>query len=184
MFPNARSSHYWSSSASVGSPGNAWFVNFVVGVSYYGATSVEKRVRCVQSKGTVTASTGSGGAPPTRYTLSDDTVEDNRTGLIWQREVAASTYGQADAITHCTDLMLGGSRDWRLPAVSELLTLVDPTSSAPAIDETAFPSTPSEWTWSSSAYLGVNGGAWGVDFDDGSSFTNTPSYAAHVRCVR
>jgi RimJ/RimL family protein N-acetyltransferase len=56
--------------------------------------------------------------------------------------------------------------------VSELLTLVDPTSSAPAIDETAFPSTPSEWTWSSSAEVGAHGWVWGVDFDDGSSFTN------------
>ena len=133
---------------------------------------------------TATASTGSGGAPPTRYTLSDDTVKDSRTELTWQREVSASVYEQPAAITHCSDLELGGFSDWRLPAVSELLTLVDPTSSAPAIDETAFPSTPSEWTWSSSAYVGATGGAWGVDFDDGSSFINGGSYAAHVRCVR
>ena len=186
-FPDTRAGHFWSSSAYVGASGGAWAVNFIVGVSFnydVDVTSDTKFVRCVRGDATVTPSTGSGGAPPTRYTLSDDTVKDNRTDLTWQREVAASVYAQAAAVTYCSDLELGGSSDWRLPAVSELLTLVDPTSSAPAIAETAFPSTPSEWTWSSSANLGQFGGAWGVDFEDGSSFTNGGSYEAHVRCVR
>jgi len=126
-------------------------------------------------------------APPGRYTVASGTVQDTRTGLTWQRAVDANTYTQPNAISYCTGLTLAGG-GWRLPKVSELLTLVDPTKSSPAIDATAFPSTPGGYFWSSSAYVGAGGAgdAWYVDFMTGlSSHSPTGSTASYrVRCVR
>jgi hypothetical protein len=123
-------------------------------------------------------------APPGRYTfLVSGTVYDTRTKLTWQGAVDASTYTWANATTYCTNLSLQGT-GWRLPTRAELLTLVDPTKSNPAIDQTAFPSTPHEWFWSSSPYVGSAGSAWGVAFNFGFSNYYDTAYAYRVRCVR
>jgi hypothetical protein len=74
---------------------------------------------------------------------------------------------------------------WRLPTRAELLTLVDPTKYNPAIDATAFPSTPSDYFWSSSAYAGSSGNAWYVYFYNGySNNVDVTSNTYRVRCVR
>jgi hypothetical protein len=58
-----------------------------------------------------------------------------------------------------------GHRDWRLPNVKELQSIVDyskvnPASSVPG-------STAAEFYWSSSTYAGSPSFAWGVNFNDG-----------------
>jgi hypothetical protein len=47
---------------------------------------------------------------------------------------------QQQALAHCAALSLAGG-GFRLPSIAELLTLVDPTRSQPAIDPIAFPGT-------------------------------------------
>ena len=61
-------------------------------------------------------------------TFSDDLVHDKETGLVWTRD--ANLLGQhnwLDANTLCREVELGNRSGWRLPAVEELSSLVDPS---------------------------------------------------------
>jgi hypothetical protein len=127
-------------------------------------------------------------APAGRYTIDamNGVVTDTKTGLVWQQVVFPGTYIWADAKSYFAALGLAGG-GWRLPARKELETLVDESRSTPAIDPTAFPSTPSDWFWSSSAAPVSYYGGWGVCF--GSLWggdTNRHRYESsiRVRCVR
>ena len=65
----------------------------------------------------------------------------------------------------------------------ELRTIVDQTVYGPAINQTAFPSTPT-WFWTSSPYAGSSGDAWGVGFYNGYSYYDDVGLYNRVRCVR
>ena len=123
-------------------------------------------------------------APTDRYTVTADTVLDNRTGLMWQREVPSERYTWAEAKAYAAELRLGGHKDWRLPTIEELESLVVRLDGAPTIDRVAFPDTPAEFFWSSSPNADDTSYAWGVNFNYG--YTNdigtTNDY--RVRCVR
>lgn len=130
----------------------------------------------------------SAAAPPGRYTVSADTVKDNRTGLVWQRIVDEGLYTQSAAATYCQNLALPGS--WRLPTKEELESLVDDTQ-RPAIDLNAFPNTLSQADdgqrpiyWTSSPLVGQSGVAWYIDFALGESSYTSTTTKYRVRCVR
>jgi hypothetical protein len=58
------------------------------------------------------------------------------------------------------------------------------TNYNPAIDGTVFPSTPPNYFWTSSPYVGSAANGWTVNFSGGySAFVGT-SNAVNVRCVR
>jgi hypothetical protein len=64
--------------------------------------------------------------PSPRFTIQANTncVKDNLTGLIWARN--ADLFGVTNlgaAITNCMTLDYGGHTDWRLPNISEILSL-------------------------------------------------------------
>ncbi|HTM44283.1 MAG TPA: DUF1566 domain-containing protein, partial [Polyangiaceae bacterium] len=192
-FPSTPGTLFWSSSAYVDFA-SAWPVDFSSGATNGPGGPSSGRVRCVRSDAPVSASSGSGGAPPGRYTdNADGTVLDTRTGLTWQQAVpsapaatgcSGTTCTQAGAVAYCSALSLAGT-GWRLPKISELLTLVDPTQVNPATDATTFPSTPVEAFWSSSAHVGTAGYGWYVSFNDGySSYHDVVGVTSRVRCVR
>lgn len=133
-------------------------------------------------------------APSGQYTdLENGTVKDNKTGLVWQQQVSASRHVWScdsqpctDAKTYCDQLSLGGSASgWRLPTKLELESLVDYRIAppGPAVDSTAFPSTPSAGFWTSTPHAGTSAG-WYVRFDAGYSFFSGGSALFWVRCVR
>jgi hypothetical protein len=62
---------------------------------------------------------------------------------------------------------LCGKSDWRVPKQSELLSIVDDSRVAPAIDSTYFPNTSNSWTWSSSPDANYSNYAWNVDSNSG-----------------
>lgn len=127
-------------------------------------------------------------APPGRYTVIDDgTVYDTRTKLTWQQSVVATAANADGAAVYCKGLALAGG-GWRLPTVSELLTLVDPTRKNPAIDSTAFPDTPAVAFWSATPCTVCTGS--GLRFNVHFSIGRTWTYFApigspySIRCVR
>jgi hypothetical protein len=112
-------------------------------------------------------------------------VRDVGTGLLWQRSAPDGTFNFDDARTYCSQLQLAGQQGWRLPSMTELLTLIDEgAAAAPMIDASAFPNTPSEAFWTSSEFGGVPGMAWQVYFDHGNGLYGLPSAQYRARCLR
>lgn len=125
-------------------------------------------------------------APAGRYTVSEETVIDEVTGLTWQR-VASVTISWAGANQYCGNLSLDGG-GWRLPTRKELLSIVDMRATTPpVIDVTAFSGTPTNgitWFWSSSRYAFNSSYGWVVDFYGGSADVDSLGSGCRVRCVR
>ncbi|MGO9834194.1 MAG: DUF1566 domain-containing protein [Polyangiaceae bacterium] len=153
------------------------------------------------------AATARADAPIDQYAVFDMsavTIQDMRTGLIWQREASAQSMDFYDAATYCEELSLatpeGGTTGWRVPSYKELLTLVDETPhteyvgdgliqlwiDANAFPQTAFPQTnaplPLLEYWTSSLSLSA-GMAYDVDFGNGSGGQEQAAVSLFVRCV-
>ena len=86
--------------------------------------------------------------------------------------------------THWLSRPFGGLSGWRLPAVMELLTVVDFTRTLPAIDPTAFPNALTGVFWTSSPYAFLSGNAWLVDFNYGDWDNIGVGNGDAARCVR
>jgi len=119
----------------------------------------------------------------------DATVNDNNTGLIWQRQDDGTRRTWWSAVTYCYDLSLGSQTDWRLPEVYELQTIVDYGKYSPAIDTTYFPSTQYSY-WSitfkrlTNPKLSYRSYSYYVDSNYGNVSRGKMSYNNYVRCVR
>ncbi len=145
----------------------------------------------------------------------DDIVWDQVTGLVWTKCTAIENkkmdvhdncagideiYNWEEALSLCNDLSYAGENDWRLPAVSELFSIVDFGYKAPAIDPNAFPNTQGEtgtegkyWTSIKSKDFNLDL-RWRLNFNsiDGPEtldplfFLNLafPDEYLYVRCVR
>lgn len=134
----------------------------------------ERTVRCVRRTDDAPA-----GPCADQYTITDATVVDPRTSLIWQRVIPATQYTFEEAESHCDDLELDGHADWRLPSMKELLTLTLAEGS-----DSLFPSDVDHGAYFWTSTLSPGGmTAWFVTSGGGSNTTPlTGTYA--VRCVR
>lgn len=123
---------------------------------------------------------------PQRYDVTmAGVVQDLVTGLNWQR--AANTTGLfwPAANTVCSELSLAGHRDWRVPSLLELVSLVDFTRTSPAIDDTAFPAPVGGTVWTSTPVFASPGEAWYVSFNNGFTYQgHGEQLAIDLRCVR
>jgi len=135
--------------------------------------------------------------------MGDKAVLDRETGLVWEKSPGnVNGDGVADtddtlnwysAQRHCNDLKVENRKGWRLPTVQELMSLVDPTQSSPALP-TGHPFQNVQvslyWSATTCAYVNLEGlymsdAAWFVNFYDG-SLTNgvkSPNFF-FVWCVR
>jgi len=139
------------------------------------------------------AGVGHATAPMAQYKFfskTDETIEDTKTKLIWERRVDQNPMKYDAAVAHCNGLAGTG---WRLPTVKELLTLVDEQPLGiydgkeiiyPAIDSNAFPDTPLANFWSASRRSDDDTVV--VDFSTGRTrlLTANQVNVAYVRCVR
>ncbi|PKM36176.1 MAG: hypothetical protein CVV06_12455 [Gammaproteobacteria bacterium HGW-Gammaproteobacteria-10] len=144
----------------------------------------------------------------------DGTVTDKTTRLQWMRCSLGQTWqnqtcvGEAkkyrfnDAIVAGRQTVFAGHRDWRVPTIDELKTLIycssgspktwndtgkncDGNYQRPTIHLTAFPNTPAfSNVWSSSPYANHSNHAWHVYFSNGSVNGYLKTNNARVRLVR
>lgn len=63
----------------------------------------------------------------------DDVVFDKETGLIWERSPAPDKKAFDAAIVYSTTRTAARRKGWRLPALEELLSLVDPGANNPTL---------------------------------------------------
>jgi hypothetical protein len=141
------------------------------------------------------------GAPnPRSYADNEDgTVTDNVTGLMWQQTPLgadggtfpqfelATDAGTRPAAHYCESLTLAGHRDWRLPSVIELVSLVDYdiAGPGPTLDTRYFPGTPGDVFWASTPVNGSPDSSWSVYFNYANAYLGlSPSEPHLVRCVR
>ena len=78
---------------------------------------------------------------------------------------------------------LCGARDWRLPNVRELLSIVANDRVDPAIDTRYFPNTSGELVWSTSPSAYRDYEAWGVDFWGGGAHRALKRWGYGIRLV-
>ncbi|MGO9000297.1 MAG: DUF1566 domain-containing protein [Polyangiaceae bacterium] len=123
-----------------------------------------------------------GSEPPGRLVNNGDgTVTDTVTNLVWQQAGTNLVTNQATAVTTCSGLSLGAfTSGWRVPAIKELVSIVDyESATAPMIDTAAFPNTEastSEPYWTTSTTLCVA-------FANGEVTTSECTDNNPVRCV-
>jgi hypothetical protein len=83
----------------------------------------------------------------------DGTISDAALELMWQQRDDGQPRDWSQALTYCKGLSLAGHKDWRLPNIKELQTLVDYRYSEPAIDPRFFKQQDKAgWFWSSTTH--------------------------------
>ena len=63
----------------------------------------------------------------------DDAVLDKETRLVWERSPATDKKTLTGAFVHSTTRVVARRKGWRLPAIEELLSLVDPAAANPTL---------------------------------------------------
>lgn len=129
------------------------------------------------------------------YTINaDNTITDNRTGLMWRRcsqgmtddatcTGTAGTYTREGALASCEG-ETADYTDWRLPNAKELFSLVKFEGAAPFIDQTIFPATVSNYYWTGTTYVPNTSYAMSVDVSGGLVSASVKTGSNYVRCVR
>lgn len=178
-FPAADNVLVWSATTAAGNPDEAWVLS---GSELRDrAKSTPRSARCVRGLGVMR------NASPCRFRTLEDNVSviDRATNLQWQKESGGAMNWQ-EALEYCEGLTLGGESDWRLPTLTQALSLLDFEQFSPA---SSFPDEPSGREEGSSYY-------WTSTNDDRETnaffvlysyplFHGTAkNYDHQVRCVR
>jgi hypothetical protein len=111
----------------------------------------------------------------------DGTIWDPTLQLTWQQAHSEQDLQWVEASAYATNLRLGGHRDWRLPTIFEILSLVDPSRPLGDRIRSGFQNS-AGWFWSSSPYRGSRDLVLQVDFWSGDFCYFDRS--CRVRCVR
>ena len=131
----------------------------------------------------------------------DGTVTDSNTGLMWKKcsegqsgtncsegNAKTSKWNVASKQAQTLNNMGGfaGYKDWRIPSVEELTSIVEKNSNCiePAIKLSIFPNTPSDIFLSSTPFTESRDVAWVVHFAVGGKTAYNKDYLFNVRLVR
>ena len=117
--------------------------------------------------------------------LSKDVIYDSTTQLLWQdsndNKALSITYDEAKE--YCSKLTIGEYKDFRIPTLFELQTIVDYKNYKPAI-LTGFKYTANQLYWSSTPFADDNHEVWLVNFTKGSRSVKAKYYDRNIRCVQ
>jgi len=114
-----------------------------------------------------------------------DIVLDTTTSLLWQdapiNKKAIVTY--KEATNYCKYLKIDKYKNFRLPTMKELQTLVDYKNYKPAILN-GFKYVESTTYWTTTPFANADDERWTVDFEKGSRSVKALYYDRHFRCVQ
>lgn len=134
--------------------------------------------------------------PNSRFVVSGNCVSDNLTGLMWSKDgnLSAGPQTWTPALDFVASLNSGsglcGFKDWRLPNVRELESLINAgqANTATWLNTQGFVNVQSGSYWSSTTYSTYAGGgysyAWYVDMLGGNVLFNGKTYLYYVLPVR
>lgn len=123
------------------------------------------------------------------------------TGLMWKKCAEGQTlslqngnctgipdyYDWQSVLKHAAAVnakSYAGYKDWRVPNVRELISLIEEKCYEPAINLKIFRGAPSEWFWSASWYVNDANFASIISFKDGDDGYSMKIQSAAVRLVR
>ncbi len=104
-------------------------------------------------------------------------VTDGVTSLIWQKEGPDAALDWQNAIDYCTNL----EGDWRLPNLSELMTIVNYGLASPAASSEFDAKTGNYWSATESG--SDPDSVWRLNFTIGVSSANLKTGTAYTRCI-
>ena len=108
-----------------------------------------------------------------RFTIlsafGDAAVRDDETGLVWEKTLETTELSWTNARAACANKDVGGRKGWRLPSISELASLVDPSiRTGPTLPlGHPFSNVQMDAYWSATTMAGTPNSAWLVFFDTG-----------------
>lgn len=141
----------------------------------------------------------SASAPANRFSINaDETVADQQSGIMWKQcsegQSEGGCAGDATAFTWKAALDYvqrfnqrggyAGYRDWRLPNIKELHSIVEGQCFDPAINISIFSATPGTNYWTSSPVVTRSDSAYLISFRDGSVGLYAKNGVANIRLVR
>jgi uncharacterized protein DUF1566 len=119
--------------------------------------------------------------------FNNEAVLDKETGLVWEKSPQSAAVSLPNARLACSNKAVGGRKGWRLPALPELASLVDPSIPSPGPTLPAghpFMAVQSANYWSASAHVDNPTLTWGVGFSNGAALGVSKSFDQRVWCVR
>jgi len=118
---------------------------------------------------------------------NSEAVLDCNTGLVWEKSPNTATATWRNAVFVCINKNVGGQKGWRLPAIVELASLIDPLVSPPGPTLPSghpFVNVQSVDYWSATPSAEDSAFAWVVDFGIGNVGFGTKTVGFHAWCVR
>ncbi len=116
------------------------------------------------------------------FTKSGAIVKDSSTKLKWQDSKRVILSKWKHASMYCDKLSLNGYKDWRLPTIQELNTLIDDSKAKDTIYSPFIPT--SDIFWSATPVQGDKQFAWSVNFSDSLTQNADKTFLHALKCVR
>ena len=132
---------------------------------------------------------------PVNYTDNNNgTITDNYTKLVWLKcpiglsgtacKIGSTSLKEwSKSRDDCSSLNIGGKKDWRLPTVKELVSIVDTGSFDPSINKKYFVGTDDSY-WTSTSPAEHLSSKFIVLFSNGSVYFQADNSPSATRCVR
>jgi Protein of unknown function (DUF1566) len=119
--------------------------------------------------------------------FNNDAVRDNNTGLVWEKSPQTTTATWNGARFTCINKNVGGQKGWRLPSISDLASLIDPSVAPPGPTLSPghlFTNIQPAGYWSATTSAEDASDAWFVYFGRGFVDHDSKTHTGHAWCVR
>ena len=114
-----------------------------------------------------------------------DVILDTGTSLLWQdaqdnRDISMTYF---DAQTYCSKLVVAEYKNFRLPTMVELQTIIDYKNYKPAILK-GFIHAANETYWTTTPFANDSSEVWTINFKKGERGVKGKHYKRNLRCVK